>query len=1094
MKHRHLILTALVGLTCALAPAQQLFTTNDPLAAARMLEPRNLNYWPEGSDFVCIDGQNRFTRALYGAGSAFRLETSDGLEFGLYMPYMGGNVTMTLPHEQIEARYRPGRRIYRITLRPDCRADASRPATVTVTALALYAEDGAVWRIEADNVRRGTELGLRYGAASNSSFSRNGDMGVDRKDCFDFAPDKCRDNIYTFIYDKKRGDRFTLDYGRLSKRGQRWLTGFCDPVFATALHEETLPEGDTARWLTARMDLALKKGRAAYFALVAGRDKELDLARAFADAEREADRVASTLVIETPDPVFNTVGGALSMAADGIWSGEDSVWLHGAIGWRNPLPGWRAAYTGDVLGWHDRARTHFDNYAASQLIDVPVNPAIPPQDTALRLARATEKIGAPLFTTGYIGRYPNNPTKINHYDMNLVYIDELLWHFQWTGDWDYMRRLWPTLERHLEWEHRNFDPDDDGLYDAYCCIWASDALYYSGGAVTHSSAYNYRACRLAADIAARLGYADKAELYDRRARQILDAINTHLWIPEPEVATPIECVWTPASGIWAEYADTRGLRRQHREPALWTVYHAIDSDIADDGQKAGAARYVSHRIPHFPIAVRTDSVGSRPADAMPDAARALIDDIAGGGYATVSTTSWQPYAWSINNVALAEVAHTALALWQAGDAPQAYTLLKSALLDGMYLGGSPGNVGQISHYDAARSECYRDFGDPVGITTRTVVQGLFGVRPDRIHDRIVIAPGVPTDWKTCRIRTADFDLRLTTGDDGTRRWTVTLSDTFRADTLVLAGETIATPTAGTYTAVDRRPVPRSVALSRSGLGFGSQSDYVPAAVPSVEEKARELTAQFDFTPVTMPYNLGVADIFRQRYLSPRYEYPTLAIPTQGIGEWCHPLDSFCVDDSGWRTLAQQALEAMRADGRDGMPVVRTDLGVPFFAPAEGDNVYFTSLWDNYPDRVSVPLTGRADCAFLLLTGTTNAMQSRIDNGAVRVRYADGTEVLLPLNNPVNWWPIEQDLMTGLPSFYLTAPDETVPASPFRMSLRTGRCYYPQSVRLNQPTDGGAATLLTLALDPKKELGSVEVETYSNDVIIGLMGVTLGRKK
>ncbi len=29
-----------------------------------------------------------------------------------------------------------------------------------------------------------------------------------------------------------------------------------------------------------------------------------------------------------------------------------------------------------------------------------------------------------------------------------------------------------------------WDSDNDGLYDAYCCIWASDALQYNSGAVT----------------------------------------------------------------------------------------------------------------------------------------------------------------------------------------------------------------------------------------------------------------------------------------------------------------------------------------------------------------------------------------------------------------------------------------------------------------------------------------------------------------------------------------------------------------------------------------------------------------------------------
>ena len=46
---------------------------------------------------------------------------------------------------------------------------------------------------------------------------------------------------------------------------------------------------------------------------------------------------------------------------------------------------------------------------------------------------------------------------MHHYDMNLCYIDELLWHFNWTGDLDYARRMWPLLTLHLAWEKRNFD-------------------------------------------------------------------------------------------------------------------------------------------------------------------------------------------------------------------------------------------------------------------------------------------------------------------------------------------------------------------------------------------------------------------------------------------------------------------------------------------------------------------------------------------------------------------------------------------------------------------------------------------------------------
>jgi hypothetical protein len=40
--------------------------------------------------------------------------------------------------------------------------------------------------------------------------------------------------------------------------------------------------------------------------------------------------------------------------------------------------------------------------------------------------------------------------------------------------------------------------------------------------------------------------------------------------------------------------------------------------------------------------------------------------------------------------------------------------------------------------------------------------------------------------------------------------------------------------------------------------------------------------------------------------------------------------------------------------------------------------------------------------------------------------------------------------------------------------------------------GGAATVLDLPLDPAKELRSLTVRTLANEVVIGLMGLTLAR--
>ena len=54
-------------------------------------KPRILQYLPEGNDFVCVNGENRYTRALYGSHTAWRLEKLElGQNLGMGFPN-GGN-------------------------------------------------------------------------------------------------------------------------------------------------------------------------------------------------------------------------------------------------------------------------------------------------------------------------------------------------------------------------------------------------------------------------------------------------------------------------------------------------------------------------------------------------------------------------------------------------------------------------------------------------------------------------------------------------------------------------------------------------------------------------------------------------------------------------------------------------------------------------------------------------------------------------------------------------------------------------------------------------------------------------------------------
>jgi hypothetical protein len=256
----------------------------------------------------------------------------------------------------------------------------------------------------------------------------------------------------------------------------------------------------------------------------------------------------------------------------------------------------------------------------------------------------------------------------------------------------------------------------------------------------------------------------------------------------------------------------------------------------------------------------------------------------------------------------------------------------------------------------------------------------------------------------------------------------------------------------------------------------------------VESKALNLNAAADsskFEEIKLDnyFNDKVTHIFNQQYLSPRPNHPTLQLPTQGIGNWCYPLVTANIDDSGLRKLAGAKNE------------ITLPQGIRFATPGDtaSKNIIFTSRWDNYPSFKDIPIAGHAEHLYLLMAGSTNPMQSRMVNGIIKVQYKDGSSDVLNLSNPENWWPIEQDYYTDGYAFTTNA------VRPLRLYLKTGTFgqglahYSTIKGFTNMAIDGGAATVLDMPLQPDKELETLTVETYTNDVVIGLMAATLVRK-
>lgn len=1087
---------------------------------------RPLRYAPEPDSFLIRNGKQLFNRPIYGPNNAFRVDAGDLPQFSLYLPGHGGNLRLGLSTsteskwlfqaDDVVARYRPGRMLYEI------RDPLLKNGSLHLELLTKGEGSGFLLRAEAHDAPASAMLVWAFGGVSGRKGRRNGDIGCEVEpvtEFFQVRPEECANNHYEINGTTARLHSPTADL-LLSFPANAMLRTADGRAWYKPPAELQRTTAGSLPVLTGSM--SLDHGGPFFITLdrLASPNEQppaYDVATAFATRSRQVAAIASAVQFNTPDPYVNLSAPALAIAADALWDDKRGCLMHGAVAWRMPFVGWRGPYVLTDFGNHPRMRQNLRHWIARQNTS-PVDTASPatgPADPHTHLTRHEHL----LHSSGDLSN--------NHYDMNLVFFDGFLRYLRWTGDLEFAREVWPAFVRHLAWERRLFRRTFTGangeqlpLYEAYACIWASDNLQYNGGGAAHSSAYNYYSHRAAAQLARMLG--EDPQPFEEEARLIHEAMN--------------QLLWQRQQGAFAEAKDILTQQTVYTSPAVWTVYHSIDSEVPDRRQAWQMASERLHVLRPVPV----------HGPGVPH-----------GGWYMLSCSNWLPYEWSLNLLALAENTHTSLALWQAGMPDEAFRLLKGNLLDSMYQGLCPGNFHMSSELDDHRQESQRDFGDPIGITSRALIEGLFGVQPDLLRGVLTVKPGFPSEWDHASLEHPDLSfqwnqernaegmreqLRVTsrlpkpvalhlalrartTKLPTVRSGSSAVPATFDAEAVGNPSVLIHLPAATDWTVqIDwRGNAPSSVPQYRSyrlgeaielpaGVALSDIDDpqsclkHGRTAIPghhtvfarihehdcrwllpiSFETKGEVLPASVvTSVPANLhpePLNLQpwlkhiVADVFLRSYVAPRSPYCSLAIPEQGIGGWANFMTQPVIDDAG-----------LRAAGG----TLHTPFGVPFRTPAGSSqpNCRFISCWRQDQSKIEIPLKGQAHSLYLLMAGTTLPRASHMDHGTVAVHYADGGAAQLVLRNPETWWPIERDYLLDDYLFLDAAP------YPPRVNLRTGEVRMLTKANFlgrGRSVPGGAATILHLPLDPKRKLQSLTIEATLYGIVLGLLGATLLR--
>ncbi|MBI4027550.1 MAG: DUF4450 domain-containing protein [Verrucomicrobia bacterium] len=798
--------------------------------------------------------------------------------------------------------------------------------------------------------------------------------------------------------------------------------------------------------------------------------------------------LSQTTRIETPDKRLDLGFAAQVLAQDAAW--HDPTFTHGPWSWTTPYAGWRICYGATVLGWHDRVQSSTAEFRASQLrepefpnIHWPVYGNYPGGAECRGFILPVARTSKGVFNFGV-------------YNMGEVLVDHALYDWEWTGDLDFMAGMFDFIADKLLWEERCLDADGDGLYENFLNTWGSDAHWYNGGGCIQASVYNWRANKLMAAIAYRLGR--DAGVFDARAAKIKAACRAQLWVSD--------------KGIYAEYKDALGLMRRHEAPELASIYLPIDARFCDDFESYQMLRYSEHAIPN-----ETDTVS--------------------GGGRLVWSSNWLPPLYSSHGLFPQEMIHLLLCYYRLGLAAQA-----EALLDGIMASFLAGPCpGAFTHwvFPDGRQKGSTDFTDATSMFLRTIVEGLFGVQMDAPNDQVTVQPCFPRDWKHASIEAKDIACRYT-WDGAVESIRISTPRKLRYQVRLMARTSKVTEVKLNGARVSFRLEP---GIGRTWVAIATTATkaaeieitYAPSELPAVEFANRaqrdasfvvkakhgellewrdpqgaltdakrsrtELTAKvgaeagwhicfvltrqndcaawlpvdfevrapagnvtrpFDNLPTdasarrNLPWQMvSLADhvnedlvlLHKREYLDPRPMTYSITVKKDGRSIWDHNASGRCV--------VNPCVERLKGTGG----TFWSDLGVPFAVPEDGRNVVFTSQWRNFPRSVELPIHKRGREVFLLLVASTNPMQSRIENARVSVTLADGGVRELPLINPDN---LDDWLCT-----------------PYHQS---GFTQY-----LGEKTH---AVILNMDLGALQEIAWVRLDCLSNEVLVGLLGTTV----
>lgn len=1058
-----------------------------------------------------INNTNAFV--LTGDQPIMRL-AKDQYLFGTFMIAIerNGKIKRLTDCDRITSLYRPGRMSWEI-------GDSEfNGVKIFLDVVPMAQKTGMAVCLTAEGIKPDDKVIWAFGGAKwykNQNLSWKFDvMGQPELLSWGFVPEDCKFNLVEtkgssfrlWLPDEKEAGKQLFDVQGTCSMASETITA--DASRWNNAHGFTQPLQSELPLLTGR--LSPENGKPVYWAFEAykpGEKPEVNTnpVTAFLEGKKRTDSFEERLKISTPDPYLDAIARASVAAIDGTW--YPPVFVHGAMQWNNRFPGWRTVFGGTMYGWHDRVKAQAAFYTRFQVKTS--DKTEPKADPASLLTE--QHADSRYYGVGRINKDQN------FYDMQTQFFDQIVEEYRWTADPELIGFLREALELHLIWIRDCFDPDGDGIYESYINTWPTDSQWYSGGGCAEETSYAYRGHLAARDMARNAADKEAEEYHNRMLEKIKKGFFSKLWIP--------------SKGHAGSYREQGGHERLHTDPWLYSIFLPVDAGLVTRDQAIESVYYSEWALQN---------------DRMPYGGR------------QVWTSNWVPGIWSVRELWPGDNYHLALSYFQTGLPDDGYDIFRGTFLRTAYNHLSPGNLGGAQggidfgdcihpfartlvaglfgyqpdypnkkvriapQFPSAWNNASIEVPDVKIAFTRNSGKINFSIKLAKSADVELLLPVQATGIKSVMLNGKKVPWKLIAGI-GNSLVQIFLKSSANAEIVIETGTSLPYYTPGklegnvgdalTISAGDAQIIriidPQDI-LGDEKIGKGTLSAKITGkkgfhtviaevkagnapqlrvfririndpAGDALEAdrymKKVPADATFGNVNISEKFNADVTAIYKQQYLSPRPNTVSVRLGTDGYSPWTF---------WHWKSLPPEIKTDQVNTMLDGSNRLVTPQGVPFAWHSGEKNIAFTSMWDNYPAKIDFPVHKSGEAIWFLVSGSTNVMQCQIANAVLRLHYEDGQTDSLELVPPVNYWNLSTI------DSHATAPCQ---ASRNDYTSETDRfclpSVLPETVKLGENC---RAMLLNLKMRKGVVLEYVTLETLSQEVVVGLMGVSVMNPK